>query len=344
NRLYTYTGSAQSFTVPINCIWLHIVMEGGDSGAADNIPGMPGQHIDKMIRVTPGNTLGIVVGAGGGVGSRWVGSTNKPAYFGKAGGTTSLFRDDGDSLLRALGGPKTPEVEQRGDQYWRGQSGWLLIGFGPSPGTPPPLPEPVAVESPPEPSPPCAAGRRTFHDAAAVATFDMPFGCTVLSIELAGAGGAGGSSADGGIGALVTGTIEADWDAAIWDKACKIDIGAGGSGHDGGQRSVISAGATLIAVAGGGGAGGITQGGNGGQSGGAGGVARSCHIGTDSKGGGYTLGGQEAGGGKASSGGAGASACAAYTGSKGGQQTRTGHGDSGSRFYGAPGSADHPGG
>lgn len=266
-QLFLYTGAIQSFKVPINCIYLNIVMEGGDSGGASNIPGIAGQHVVQYVQVTPDNTLSISVGAGGGVKSFWEMPADKPAYIGLPGGNSAVLREDGDLLLRALGAPRTPIQRTGGTGYYRGQNGWVLIGYGPSPGTPPAPPGPTATETPPVPEPPCEAGQKTFS---ANGQFTMPRGCHHLEVIVAGAGG----GSNGGDGALIEGDINLHSGAKF-----SVLVGAGGSAHvfgntwnqitygDGGGRSaMLNAGNSPVAVAGGGGGGGY-QGGAGGDSG-----------------------------------------------------------------------------
>ncbi|MBZ9574510.1 conjugal transfer mating pair stabilization protein TraN [Modicisalibacter sp. MOD 31.J] len=279
-RLFKYTGNVQHFTVPPECRRLHVVVEGGDSGAADNLPGNEGQHVTKKLVVDPGDTLPIRVGRGGGVDSYWDEARGIPAYVGLAGQMSALYKPNGEVWARANGGEKVGPVSSRGSKYWRGQNGWVLIGWGEDPGSVDGLPTPTPVPAPEDPEPACEPGRRVFGYTGSLQSFTVPEGCGHLDVVVDGAGGGGaggaGLSSNGGPGARVSGTI-----AVKPQTNFLVLVGQGGgvathytsgpvtAGGGGGRSAILeSSGAPMVVAGGGGGAyrgDGAPGGGNGGD-------------------------------------------------------------------------------
>lgn len=351
-RLFEYTGSTQSFHIPINCIWLDIVAEGGDSGGASNIGSIPGQHVADYVNVTPGNTLAIDVGAGGGIKSYWDADADDAAYVGQAGGNTIVRRDDNSMLVGAGGAPRTDIQRQRGSDYFRGQSGWVLIGYGPNPGTPPALPTQTSIPSPDKPEPPCDAGSQTFRSNA---SFTMPRGCHRLEVEMAGAGGGGGGAgstgSNGGAGAWVTGHLNTNGGHQL-----SILVGQGGgthgssratNGYGGGRSALLNTNGSPVAVAGGGGGGSARYDGGAAGKNGASGGAPSCtrHAGSGKNSYSYHIGSAAGGGTQSAGGAAGVSGIGRSTGGKYGGTTCSGRaGQAGGRRVGGTSSNGGGGG
>ena len=312
-KLFKYTGSVQHFTVPPKCRRLHAVVEGGDSGAADNLPGNEGQHVTKKLVVDPGDTLPIRVGRGGGVDSYWDEARGIPAYVGLAGQMSALYKPNGEVWARANGGGKVGPVSARGSKYWRGQNGWVLIGWGEEPGTVDGLPTPTPVPAPEDPEPACEPGRRVFGYTGSLQPFTVPEGCGHLVVVVEAAGG-GATATDfagrdpnppvtGGSGAKVTGEL-----AVTPGSTLKVLVGQGGDqskyhvggwvssnqyiGGGGGRSAILASNGSPLVIAGaGGGAGGLGGAGDGGLNG-QNASDTDPQLGEDAQGGTQTRGGQ----------------------------------------------------
>lgn len=117
----TYTTSA-TWTVPADVFFVQVECwgGGGGGGAADAGPiGYPmgggggGGYARRTISVTPGETLTITVGKGGAGGVASAYSSGDPAYSGKPGGNTSVYRGS-TRLIEAFGGREGSVAGGRG--------------------------------------------------------------------------------------------------------------------------------------------------------------------------------------------------------------------------------------
>ena len=94
---YTYTGSNQSFVVPLGVTSVNVYMWGAGGGGGLGGGGGAGCYVQGVLTVIPGETLTIVVGQGGG---------NKASSFGKTygGGGAGGGLDNGRSDIPASQG------------------------------------------------------------------------------------------------------------------------------------------------------------------------------------------------------------------------------------------------
>jgi hypothetical protein len=144
-QTFTYTGADQPFTVPATTTSLTVYMWGAGGGGGytgtGTLYGGAGAYLQGVLSVTPGQSLKIIVGGGGGYQPNVVGSTplsyggggfGSPA--GGAGGGRSAIRDSGasdDSVTVGAGG---------GAAYWSynnsyGGNGDSVTGTGGNGGT-----------------------------------------------------------------------------------------------------------------------------------------------------------------------------------------------------------------
>jgi hypothetical protein len=106
---YTYTGSNQSFVVPLGVTSVNVYMWGAGGGAGLGGGGGAGCYVQGVLTVTPGETLTIVVGQGGG---------NKASSFGKTygGGGAGGGLDNGRSdIVSSQGGGRSAIVRSSTD-------------------------------------------------------------------------------------------------------------------------------------------------------------------------------------------------------------------------------------
>ena len=106
---YTYTGSNQSFVVPSGITSVNVYMWGAGGGAGLGAGGGAGCYVQGVLTVTPGETLTIVVGQGGG---------NKASSFGKTygGGGAGGGLDNGRSdIVSSQGGGRSAIVRSSTD-------------------------------------------------------------------------------------------------------------------------------------------------------------------------------------------------------------------------------------
>jgi hypothetical protein len=106
---YTYTGSNQSFVVPLGVTSVNVYMWGAGGGAGLGAGGGAGCYVQGVLTVTPGETLTIVVGQGGG---------NKASSFGKTygGGGAGGGLDNGRSdIVSSQGGGRSAIVRSSTD-------------------------------------------------------------------------------------------------------------------------------------------------------------------------------------------------------------------------------------
>ena len=129
---YTYTGSNQSFVVPLGVTSVNVYMWGAGGGGGLGGGGGAGCYVQGVLTVIPGETLTIVVGQGGGNKQRSFGKTyggggqgggpdngrsDTPASQG--GGRSAIVRSSTDLVTAAAGG---------GGRGGRGGRGRLVTG------------------------------------------------------------------------------------------------------------------------------------------------------------------------------------------------------------------------
>lgn len=324
-KVYSYTGGWQYFTVPPRCRRLDVLVVGGDSGGATNMPSHPGQRVTDQLMVDPGMALPVMVGKGGGVDSYWDKGRNVPAYIGLAGKGGGLYKVDGTLWVGANGAAQVGPVSARASHYWYGKNGVVVIQWGPGALEPPAGPQPQPAPAPAKPEPPvpqCSPGSRVFNYTGGVQSFVMPKGCKHLLVTGNGAGGGGGTgtrgSFTGGVGARVTGTLTVT-------PGAKMSVLVGQGGREAVSRSGF--GATLAAGGGGGRSAILTAGGRPlVVAGGGGGASHSSALGSVGAPGAAGLNGEDAG----------MSSWGVDTPARGGSQSRGGAGEV-SAFYGTGG-------
>jgi hypothetical protein len=133
---FTYTGSAQTYTVPqyVRTISVYLWGAGGGRSATD---GGAGAFVSGTVSVTPGSTYSIVVGKSGNTGgtvkgtmAQGAGGAGSYSYFG-GGGFSGIFSGATltiGSLVAIAGGGGTASFGPRG-----GSGGVLIGGNGTSP-------------------------------------------------------------------------------------------------------------------------------------------------------------------------------------------------------------------
>lgn len=236
--VFSYTGDAATWRVPVGVTEASFLLRGGAGGAASTGgAGGFGAEVRATIAVTPGETLTIVPGgeasAAGGAGFNGgaLGGSIGPAVFGGAGGgATTVLSGTGASLLVAGGGGggggtgAGPGAGTGGDGGSAGLSGTAGTDAAPSTGGGGGLTPPVG-------------GTTGVGGAAGVGT--PPFGGTAGASTTTATGGVGGSAPAGSGGG---------------------NGGGGGGGYVGGGGGGAggAAGAATDAAGGGGGAGGLS--------------------------------------------------------------------------------------
>lgn len=101
NRVFTYTGSTQTYTVPAYVNVIELTAVGGGGGGEGGIVnnggggGGAGQVVRIMLAVTPGETLTINLGAGGAGGSSTLPGSN---------GSSTIITRGAQTLVVAAGG------------------------------------------------------------------------------------------------------------------------------------------------------------------------------------------------------------------------------------------------
>ena len=140
---FSYTGSDQTFTVPLGkrSIQVYLWGAGGGSGGADSSAtggGGAGAMVQGLLQVTPGETLTIVVGAGGlGVGATNVyggggkGTNVGAGTAGPGGGRSAIRRSTNDIVTAGGGGGGSWNTTQGGSATF---SGTANNGSGTNPG------------------------------------------------------------------------------------------------------------------------------------------------------------------------------------------------------------------
>ncbi|MET0997677.1 MAG: glycine-rich protein [Marmoricola sp.] len=108
---YTYTGAAESFTVPRAVTELDVSVSGaagGDARQEFSSTGGQGGFTRATMSATPGTSLEVLVGgAGSTAGGASVGgggATSPDSYLGSGGGGSFIFRDDGTPAVISGGG------------------------------------------------------------------------------------------------------------------------------------------------------------------------------------------------------------------------------------------------
>lgn len=129
---FSYTGSDQTFTVPAGKTSMEVYLwgGGGGSGGADSSRsggGGAGAMVQGLLQVTPGETLTIVVGAGGlGVGATNVyggggkGTNVGAGTAGTGGGRSAIRRSTNDIVTAGGGGGGSWNTTQGGSATFSG--------------------------------------------------------------------------------------------------------------------------------------------------------------------------------------------------------------------------------
>jgi len=84
-NIFTYTGSDQTYTVPVGTTSITVTMWGAGGGGNNNLGG-PGAFVSGTLSVTAGQTLKVIVGQGGPV--------NTASVYGGGGGSSTNGADD----------------------------------------------------------------------------------------------------------------------------------------------------------------------------------------------------------------------------------------------------------
>jgi hypothetical protein len=134
---FTYTGSAQTYTVPANTSLMYVYLWGA-GGGRNAVDTGAGAFVSGTVNVTPGATYSIVVGKNGntngtvrGTMAEGGGGAGSYSYFG-GGGFSGIFSGGSlviGSLVAIAGGGGTASFGPRG-----GSGGVLTGGTGTSPG------------------------------------------------------------------------------------------------------------------------------------------------------------------------------------------------------------------
>jgi hypothetical protein len=105
---FTYTGSLDTFVVPSGASKLSVVLKGAGGGTAITIPGGDGGSVTGDLAVTPGETLGILVGqAGARSGATRFGgggACGVASFVGDGGGRSAIQRSGIDVVVAGGGG------------------------------------------------------------------------------------------------------------------------------------------------------------------------------------------------------------------------------------------------
>jgi hypothetical protein len=106
-NIFTYTGSDQTYTVPVGTTSITVTMWGAGGGGATPNPGGPGAFVSGTLSVTPGDTLKVIVGQGGpqmtasvygGGGPSTSNAADPTARAGSGGGRSALQRTLGATI------------------------------------------------------------------------------------------------------------------------------------------------------------------------------------------------------------------------------------------------------
>ena len=97
STIFSYTGTDQTYTVPVGTTSVTVTMWGAGGGGNGNVGG-PGAFVSGTLNVTPGDTLRVIVGQGGPLNTSSVyggggpSSTNAAEDAGSGGGRSALQR------------------------------------------------------------------------------------------------------------------------------------------------------------------------------------------------------------------------------------------------------------
>ena len=133
---FSYTGSAQNYTVPSNStrLWVHLWGAGGGGGGSTDAGawnGGAGAYVSGILNVTPGETLRIVVGLGGSVNTTTTatldrgggGAAGNPPNACSSGGGRSAIQRGLDNDIVVAGGGSGSGWRQGAAATWFGTSG-----------------------------------------------------------------------------------------------------------------------------------------------------------------------------------------------------------------------------
>ena len=251
---FTYTGSAQSYTVPAGVTSITVKMWGA-GGANQGGSGGAGAYLTGSLAVTPGQVLSLIVGQAGrndGISSgTYGGGGSATSGYGSGGGRSAIQATLSVTVTGVVGNGTTATLTTSGAHGLITGEPVLLSGLSGYSGT-------YAVASVPTPT--------TFTIASSTSsTLSGQSGTIVAELVDVGGGGGGGSFSGGGNGnATYTGSAAASAGVAGGGGGTQTAGGAAGGGSGTTAGSLLQGGASAgISYARGGGGGGYYGGGGG---------------------------------------------------------------------------------